>query len=724
MDSLSLFQSMQGNVNPIAAYEAGSRLANQMLNVQSQQAQQVFQNLYNSAQQAENRRQFEQTMAFRETQAADESARGWFNAQTQRMAYDPNRGRAEGPPISAMNPIVRNLEGGGRAVFLPSERGGRWDMAPANATGSTKSQSAFPPGISFSGDPTMPSANEVIPIPSGSPEPTGLSVNPLIDFESDAPVFDAEGNYILGDAAPGETGGGDPETYGVPTGGMAPPAQSGLVPPRPILPASVINAPAPQAQPANLGSNQYIPPTNTITGALNLAPSTSLEALQLGEQFSPMGRNIGIDAQTSELLSEQPRGRTTAKSWLSQVPDYVRQGKDRLEAGETMRVNRGGYTEEIMLRDGAPVSRTFENDGKPIGDGTFKPLAPPQTFNVDVSNPQSINTLTSLVEQYGDRVDMSANIDAEGRASFSVKPLSGSGASGTGVVRDIGKAKNVSEFIGAIPDAGLRERAVSLYGRIVDPTEGRGDGELRADIMAERGIEESAVTPAMITERKNAIRMESAQALTAFGTGLNGGTTPWTGPQGLMEQMGFIVKQPPPSPDGTTPPAPQIVPRPKTPETVAKEAELKAKARDFNQQYTNIKDDFQKRVLQNYSEKDLDGVASGIYFKQSGDIKARDTVGGLRMPTQGGYVLDVLQKLGLKPTQNIAERPDATFFKNLSAEQVARMWARDRLTRSRVLDEGGRELSGSMPRTQAPRAAFQSGQTTKTPSGVTVLRKE
>jgi hypothetical protein len=169
---------------------------------------------------------------------------------------------------------------------------------------------------------------------------------------------------------------------------------------------------------------------------------------------------------------------------------------------------------------------------------------------------------------------------------------------------------------------------------------------------------------------------------------------------------------------------PQIVPRPKTPEDLAKEAELKAKARDFNQQYTNIKDDFQKRVLQNYSEKDLDGVASGIYFKQSGNIKARDTVGGFPMPTQGGYVLDVLQKLGLKPTQNIAERPDATFFKDLSAEQVARMWARDRLTRRGVLDEGGRELSGSMPRTQAPRAAFQSGQTTKTPSGVTVLRKE
>jgi len=418
-----------------------------------------------------------------------------------------------------------------------------------------------------------------------------------------------------------------------------------------------------------------------------------------------MGGNAGIDTQTSELLSEQPRGRTTAKSWLSQVPDYVRQGKNRLEAGETMRVNRGGYTEEIMLRDGAPVSRTFENDGKPIGDGTFKPLAPPQTFNVDVSNPQSINTLTSLVEQYGDRVDMSANIDAEGRASFSVKPLSGSGTTGTGVVRDIGKAKNVSEFIGAIPDAGLRERAVSLYGRIVDPTEGRDDGELRTDIMAERGIEEAAVTPAMIAERKNAIRMESAQALTAFGTGLNGGTTPWTGPQGLMEQMGFIVKQPPPSPDGTTPQVPKIVPRPKTPEELAREAELNAKARDFNQEYTNIKDDFQKRVLENYSEKDLDGVASGIYFKQSGDIKARDTVGGLRMPTQGGYVLDVLQKVGLRPTQFIAKRPDATFFKDLSAEQVARMWARDRLTRAGVLDERGIELSGSAPRTQAPRAA-------------------
>lgn len=695
MDSLSLFQSMQGNVNPIAAYEAGSRLANQMLNVQSQQAQQVFQNLYNSAQQAENRRQFEQTMAFRETQAADESARGWFNAETQRMAYDPNRGRAEGPPISAMNPIVRNLEGGGRAVFLPSERGGRWDMAPANAAGSTQSQSqsAFPPGISFSGDPTMPNANDVIPIPSGSPEPTGYSPNPIIDSESGAPVFDANGDYILGNAATGETGGGDPETYGVPTGGMAPPAQSGLVPPRPIPPASVINTPAPQAQPANLGINQGIPPADTI-----------IQSGGLSQPMPPMGGNIGIDARTSELLSEQPTGRTTAKSsWLSQVPDYVRQGKDRLEAGETMRVNRGGYTEEIMLRDGAPVSRTFENDGKPIGDGTFKPLAPPQTFNIDIANPQSIMGVTSLVEKFGDRVDMSANVDEEGRVSLSVKPLTVSG--GTGTVKDMSKAKSVNEFIGAIPDTTLRERAVNLYSQIADPTQGKGDGELRADIMVERGIEEAAVTPSMINERKNMIRMESAQALTAIGAGLNNGSTPWAGPQGLMEQMGFIVKQPPPAADGEVPPTPSIVPRPKTPETLAKEAELKTKARDFNQEYTNIKGNFEKQVLQNYSEKDLDGVAAGIYFNESGKIKTRDTASGFSMPTQGGYILDVLQKLGLKPFQKIAERPDATFFKSLRAEDVARMWARDRLTRSGVLSQDGAELSRSTPRAQAPRAA-------------------
>jgi cation transport regulator ChaB len=704
---------MQGNVNPIAAYEAGSRLANQMLNVQSQQAQQVFQNLYNSAQQAENRRQFEQTMAFRETQAADESARGWFNAKTQRMAYDPNRGKAEGPPISAMNPIERNLEGGGRVVFLPSERGGRWVMPPANATGSTKSQSpsAFPPGISFSGDPTMPNANDVIPIPSGSPEPTSEPVNPLFNLQPERPSFDADSNYIPGNAAPGETGGGDPETYGAPTGGMAPPAQSGLVPPRPIPPASVINAPAPQAQPANLGINQSIPPADIITPPVGLSPSIP--------PIEPpiLGGNVGIDARTSELLSEQPTGRTTAKSsWLSQVPDYVRQGKDRLEAGETMRVNRGGYTEEIMLRNGAPVSRTFENDGKPIGDGTFKPLAPPQTFNIDIANPQSIMGVTSLVEKFGDRVDMSANVDEEGRVSLSVKPLTVSG--GTGTVKDMSKAKSVNEFIGAIPDTTLRERAVNLYSQIADPTQGKGDGELRADIMVERGIEEAAVTPSMINERKNMIRMESAQALTALGAGLNNGSTPWAGPQGLMEQMGFIVKQPPPAADGEVPPTPSVVPRPKTPETLAKEAELKAKARDFNQEYTNIKGNFEKQLLQNYSEKDLDGVAAGIHFKESGNIKTRDTVGGFPMPTQGGYILDVLQKLGLKPFQKIAERPDATFFKSLRAEDVARMWARDRLTRSKVLDQDGTELSKSTPRAQAPRAGAMppSGANT-TPSG-------
>lgn len=686
MDSLSLFQSMQGNVNPIAAYEAGSRIANQMLLAQ----QSNFKDLFDAAKFGESKRQFNESMAFKDRELQDQSARGRYNAETQRMAYDPNRGQTEGPPITAMQPQVTDL-GRGLLSVRKATRDGFQDQIfqTGGRSAGEQSQSAFPPGISFSGDPTVPSANEAIPIPSGSPEPTGYSPNPIIDSESGAPVFDANGNYILGSAATGETGGGDPETYGAPTGGIGAPPQSGLVPPRPIPPASVINAPAPQTQPSNQGINQGIPPADTI-----------IQSGALSQPMPPMG-GAGIDARTSELLSEQPTSRTPAKSsWMSQVPDYVRQGKDRLEAGETMRVNRGGYTEEIMLRDGAPVSRTFENDGKPIGDGTFKPLAPPQTFNIDITNPQSIMGVTSLVEKFGDRVDMSANVDEEGRVSLSVKPLTGSG--GTGTVRDISKAKSVNEFIGAIPDSALRERAVNLYSQIADPTQGRGDGELRADIMAERGIEEAAVTPSMLSERKNMIRMESAQALTALGSGLNNGSTPWAGPQGLMEQMGFIVKQSPapPSPKNPSGTPADIRELPKTPEQARREADIQTKARDLNENWNDIKGDFEKKLGAVYSEKDLDGVASGIYRKQNSE-KTKKTSGGITESRTVAvpYVEDVLEKVGLKSGETLAKRPGATFFKDLSASEIARAWALDRLTRKGLLAR--RSTSGPAPRAAA-----------------------
>lgn len=681
MDSLSLFQSMQGNVNPIAAYEAGSRLANQMLNVQSQQAQQVFQNLYNSAQQAENRRQFEQTMALKERELQDQSARGWFNAQTQRMAYDPNRGKAEGPPITAMQPQVTDLGRGLVSVRTATERGfnDRIFQTSGRSTGE-QSPSAFPRGISFSGDPIMPSANDVIPIPSGSAEPTGYSPNPIIDSESGMPVFNAGGNYILGNAAPGETGGGDPETYGVPTGGMAPPAQSGLVPPRPIPPASVINTPAPQAQPANLGINQSIPPADTI-----------IQSGGLSQPMPPMGGNVGIDARISELLSEQPTGRTTAKSsWLSQVPDYVRQGKDRLEAGETMRVNMGGYTQEIFLQNGVPVSRTFENDGKPIGDNTFKPMSSSGTMDADVSSPARLVEDIKLAQSLAGNNPMNFTLKQGGLTSSW-----GNGSGGGSGAKDPRLTNTPGEFKDAIQDTDMRKRLGDLMFNIARPGGEQGDAAIREELAIERNVDVGAVTPAQVDKRRNEMRIRDAETYDSIASNyFPNGATSWGGPTGVLKFAGFEMQTPPSTggADGNSD-TPVAVPVPKTPEEIALETKAKEKSDAILKGWTSVQENFGSRLLSDekgkvrYTEEQLDGVASGIY---------RDPVAGSRRRTEEGfqrrsYMDDILSKLQLtSDAYPGTKRPGASIFTDLRPEEVALAWAKDRLMRKGYLDAKGR----------------------------------
>jgi hypothetical protein len=685
MDSLSLFQSMQGNVNPMGAYAAGSKLANDMLAIQSKQAQQVFQNLYNSAQQAENRRQFEQTMAFKQQELQDQSARGWFNAKTQRMAYDPNRGQTEGPPISAMQPKVTDLGRGILSVAVPGRNGLEYKIITGADT--PESRSLPPAGIITANQAQQQPSAQQPSMPASGGE--GLySPNPPMDsslFQDSGPVQTVPDNPLL-PALPGNQ--------------TAP--QIPLAPIAPVPSADVITrAPAnPQQSNLQIGMTQPSPSADVIMQNIQNDQSLQASRALTGEpgtigystpsQLSGPSTPSWINPQPPVVTAQelQPRQQKQQDNWprINQPPEVIHDG-----FGGLMKKGRGPQGEKTVQYGTINPNGEMRFLGQPqvIPERT----SPLNTFQIDTSNPQSIEAVASLVSQYSDRVDMSATI-ADGKLSLALKPLSGSG--GSGVVRDINKAKNVSEFIGAIPDAGLREKATTLYGQMIDPTNGGGDVGLRDEIMAEKGIEEAAVTPAMINERKSAIRLEKARELSAFSAGLSGGALPWNGPQGLLEQAGFMVKQPPPSPNGTTSPAPQIVPLPKTPEEIALETKAKEKADAILKGWNSVQENFGSRLLRDergnvrYTEDQLDGVASGIY---------RDPVAGSRRRTEEGfqrrsYMDDILSKLQLtSDAYPGTKRPGASIFTDLRPEEVALAWAKDRLMRKGILDSEGRFAS-------------------------------
>jgi hypothetical protein len=233
MDSLSLFQSMQGNVNPMGAYAAGSKLANDMLAIQSQQAQQVFQNLYNSAQQAENRRQFEQTLAFKQQELQDQSARGWFNAETQRMAYDPNRGRAEGPPITAMQPQVTDLGSGLLSVRKATKDGFQDQIFQTKESSSNR---GLPPAgiitVNQAQQQPMPAGIPNTPNPPFDSGERGQFAAPPTDMGPSEYPFDNSGTYREDWAAASEG------------------QQIPLTPIQPIPPAAEVIPPRQMGQPA------------------------------------------------------------------------------------------------------------------------------------------------------------------------------------------------------------------------------------------------------------------------------------------------------------------------------------------------------------------------------------------------------------------------------------------------------------------------------------------
>jgi hypothetical protein len=284
---------MQGNVNPMGAYAAGSKLANDMLAIQSQQAQQVFQNLYNSAQQAENRRQFEQTMAFKQQELQDQSARGWFNAETQRMAYDPSRQKPTIDPsaFAGSPPQIVDIGGGRQAAFTKNRFGGDWEILPqAKTTGS------------------LPPAGVIIP--GGQPEPmptTSGSGMYSPNSPMDSSLFQDTGTVQA-------------------------------IPDNPLLPALPGITVAPQERPVSMPSapTQPIPTADVITATPNAAMFG--DATQVGTIGANTPNQLSVPPAASAINPQRPvvtaaelqpsTARKSQDSWPSvgQQPEVIHDG--------------------------------------------------------------------------------------------------------------------------------------------------------------------------------------------------------------------------------------------------------------------------------------------------------------------------------------------------------------------------------------------------------------
>lgn len=323
MDSLSLFQSMQGNANPIAAYEAGTRLANSMLAIQSQQAQQVFQNLYNTAQQAESRRQFEQTLAFKQQELQDQSARGWFNAETQRMAYDPSRQKPTIDPsaFAGSPPQIVDIGGGRQAAFTANRFGGDWDILPqAKTTGS------LPPAgiitVNQAQQQPMPMGIPTTPNPSFDSGERGQFAAPPTDMGPSEYPFDNSGTYR--------------EDWAVASKGQQIPQPSQVIPSQQTsIPGITV---APQERPVSMPSapQQPIPTADVITATPNAAMFG--DATQVGTIGANTPNQLSVPPAASAINPQRPvvtadelqpsTARKSQDSWPSvgQQPEVIHDG--------------------------------------------------------------------------------------------------------------------------------------------------------------------------------------------------------------------------------------------------------------------------------------------------------------------------------------------------------------------------------------------------------------
>jgi hypothetical protein len=294
-----------------------------MLEIQSRQAQQVFQNLYNSAQQAENRRQFEQTMAFKQQELQDQSARGWFNAETQRMAYDPNRGQTEGPPITAMQPQVTDL-GRGLVSVRKATRGGFQHQI--FQTKESSSNRGLPPAgiitVNQAQQQPMPAGIPITPNPPFDSGERGQFAAPPTDMGPSEYPFDNSGTYREDWAAASEG-------QQIPQPSQVIPSQQSAIPGITV---------APQERPVSMPSAlpQPIPTADVITATPNATMFG--DATQVGTIGSNIPNQLAVPPADSTINPQRPvvtaaelqpsTARKSQDSWPSvgQQPEVVHDG--------------------------------------------------------------------------------------------------------------------------------------------------------------------------------------------------------------------------------------------------------------------------------------------------------------------------------------------------------------------------------------------------------------
>lgn len=654
MDSLSLFQSMQGNVNPIEAYAAGSRIANQMLQVQAQQGQQVFENLFRSAQQNQQRQQFEQTMAMRERQFQDESARGWFNAETQR-SFSQDRLAQSGQPVPSFDPYVTQVDGE-RLLVTPGARGQRqFSRIPEGGQASQPKPTArFMPGINPAGSAVeIIGAQEAIipqgqiapaqqqPMPSSAqpPMPAGIlnTPNPPIDTGSSG-QFAAPPTDMSVSEYPFDNQGTYREDWV--SGAAIPSAQEAIMPQVAQPPMSQMETMLPAPAPATV-------PASTIT-----QPPMMMES----------ARNRDYPAYVDQMMPALRRGEEVARA-----------------------LGSGEFGEVYRFKDGEIQVRTMKATGEPTTEWT--PFDKPGSVRVNFNDPESIQrafTTVDLISQAAG-TDYQATFSKDGEMSIAPK-------TGDRKTRDMATVQTPGQFIEAIGDTTTREQASKLLVAMADPFAGRDRAGIVSEISIQQNIPEDQVTPQMVETAKNQRRLESARSLTNLASSFVG-SVPWGDEYDALRLAGGVdVRRPtPPSaanPNGT--PA-TITELPKTPEDLERDQAKQKKVDEVMNGWRDIQSSFEERILQKggYTEEQLDGVASGIYQDPSRTGYRVDL-----MPEKS-YADRLLVKLGLMSNTYPEKRPGATVFTNLRPSEVALAWAKDRLSRKGILNQEGRMVAPS-----------------------------
>lgn len=374
-------------------------------------------------------------------------------------------------------------------------------------------------------------------------------------------------------------------------------------------------------------------------------------------------------------------------------PAYVDQMMPALRRGEEVAraLGSGEFGEIYRYKDGEIQVRTMKATGEPTTE--WSPFDKSGSVKVNFNDPESIQRAFATVDAISSAsgTDYQATFGKDGEMSIAPK-------SGEKKTRDMATVQTPGQFIEAIGDTTTREQASKLLVAMADPFAGRDRAGIVSEISIQQNIPEDQVTPQMVETTKNQRRLESARSLTNLASSFVG-SVPWGDEYDALRLAGLSVTRPTaPSPENPNGTQPIIRELPKTPEQSRREADIKIKAESANQEWTDIKANLEKQLMSVYSEKDLDGVAAGIYRGDEGTTQVRETATGDPIVSKGGYVVDVLKNVGLEPTKTFANRPGATFFKSIKATEAAKAWALDRLNRKGLIAQ----QSASR---QAPRAA-------------------